>query len=210
MDDIVSTLKSRITRFAYDHKMSHIGSCLTALPVLVEIFETKRPDDLFVLSSGHAGFALYTVLEHYTGVDAGQMYEDHGVHPHRDPKRGIECSAGSLGCGITIAVGLALANPAKTVYVLLSDGECAEGSVWESLAFITKQKIQNIKVYVNANGYAAYESVDVDNLECRLQAFLPDVQVRRTESMNKLTEQVDGLLSHYYVLKPSDAVELGL
>ena len=63
---------------------------------------------------------------------------------------------------------------------LLSDGECAEGSVWEALRFAYENKVTNLKLYVNANGWSAYDTVDLDYLEKRIKAFHPDVNYVRT------------------------------
>ena len=82
--------------------------------------------------------------------------------------------------GVTVAVGRALANPDRDVYCLLSDGECAEGSVWEALRFAYENKVTNLKLYVNANGWSAYDTVDLDYLENRIKAFHPDVNYVRT------------------------------
>ena len=64
--------------------------------------------------------------------------------------------------GLPIALGRALANPSRKVWVLISDGEAAEGSVWESLKTIEELDIKNIEVYVNINGLCAYKEVDID------------------------------------------------
>ena len=82
--------------------------------------------------------------------------------------------------GITVAVGRAFVNKSIDVHCLISDGECAEGSVWESLKFIYENDIQNIHIYVNANGWAAYDRVDLDYLEARLLSFNPNVKFIRT------------------------------
>ena len=153
-------LYKRILDIAYKHKSSHLGSYFSAIDIIDEIFNSKDKDDIFILSSGHAALAQYVAIEKYYGIDAEELFKKHGGHPHRDEENNIYCSTGSLGMGITVAVGRALANPNRKVYVLLSDGECAEGSVWESLRFIKEQNIENIEVYVNANGYAAYDTVD--------------------------------------------------
>ena len=155
----------RILDIAYKHKCSHLGSYFSSVDIIDYIFTKKNKDDIFILSSGHAALALYCVIEKYYNRDAEKLFKKHGGHPHRDEENHIYCSTGSLGLGITVAVGRALANPNRKVYVLLSDGECAEGSVWESLRFIKENNIENIEVHVNANGYAAYDSVDIDYLE---------------------------------------------
>jgi transketolase len=137
-------------------------------------------EDIFILSSGHCVTALYVVLEKYFGIDAEELLEKHGHHPHRDELNKLHCSTGSLGQGITVAVGRAIANPNRDVYCLISDGECAEGSVWEALRYAYDAKVDNLKIYLNANGWAAYDAVDVDVLEKRIKAFHPDVTYVRT------------------------------
>jgi len=200
-------LKKRILEISHQRNLGHIGSCLSAVEVIDEIYNTKKEDDIFVLSSGHSGLALYSVLESkYDDINADDLFEECGVHPHRLPDKKIHCSTGSLGMGVTVAVGRALANPNKKVYVLLSDGECAEGSVWESLRFIKEQNIENIEVYVNANGYAAYDSIDVNYLEKRLKSFLPSVNVIRTK-VNQFSF-LNGLNAHYHVMSKDDYKEV--
>jgi transketolase len=147
----------------------HVSSCITALPLIVNIFDRMRPQDRFVLSAGHAALALYVVLKDRGLIDT---YDGMGTHPKRD--RAIDCSTGSLGQGVTVALGMAMASPEKDVYVLLSDGECAEGSVWEALTIRKKFRLDNLKVFVNANGWSAYDPVDVEDLDVRLR-FLTGV-----------------------------------
>ena len=136
-----------------------------------------NPEDIFILSSGHSSLALFVVLEDKFGFDAQELYEKHGTHPKLDEKHHIYCSTGSLGMGITVAVGRALANRDRNVYVLITDGESNEGSVWESLRFAHDHKLDNLKIHCNANGWSAYDSMDIDYLEKRLLAFYPDVVV---------------------------------
>ena len=105
-----------------------------------------------------------------------------------------------------IAVGHALATPNKQVYCMISDGECAEGSIWEALRFIHDNKIDNLHVYVNINGMGAYDMVDSVQLAKRLQVFLPRINLRFSEP-HKWSFAED-LLTHYYVLKPEDYAEI--
>ena len=195
-------LKQRILEIAYKHKLSHLGSYLSAVNIIDEIYESKNPNDIFILSSGHAALALYVILEKYEGKDAEELFLKHGGHPHRDEDNGIYCSTGSLGLGITVAVGRALANKNRKVHVLISDGESAEGSVWEALRFIKESNLSNIEVYVNINGYAAYDKVDVKYLEDRLKAFLPTINIRYT-SVNQYPF-LRGLNAHYHVMSEED------
>ena len=195
-------LKKRILEIAYKHKLSHLGSYLSASDIIDEIYENKDPDDIFILSSGHAALALYAALEKYEGKNAEELFLKHGGHPHRDEENGIYCSTGSLGLGITVAVGRALANKNRKVHVLISDGESAEGSVWESLRFIKESNLSNIEVYVNVNGYAAYDKVDIKYLVDRLKVFLPTINIRYT-SVNQYPF-LRGLNAHYHIMSEED------
>ena len=195
-------LKKRIVEIAYKHKLGHLGSYFSALEIIDSIYQKMNKDDIFILSSGHAALALYVCLEKYRGQDAEALFLKHGGHPHWDEEAGIFCSTGSLGLGITIALGRAVANPNRKVYVLISDGEAAEGSVWEALKTIVEQNITNIEVHANVNGYAAYREVDVNYLESRLKTFLPDIQIHHTtvEHFPFLKE----LNAHYHIMKEND------
>jgi transketolase len=195
-------LKKRILEIAYKHKLSHLGSYLSAVNIIDEIYESKNPNDIFILSSGHAALALYVILEKYEGKNAEKLFLKHGGHPHRDEENGIYCSTGSLGLGITVAVGRALADKNRKVHVLISDGESAEGSVWEALRFIQENNLTNIEVYVNVNGYAAYDKVDTKYLVDRLKVFLPSINIRYT-NVNQYPF-LRGLNAHYHVMSEED------
>ena len=135
------------------------------------------------------------------------MVNKHLGHPNIDPENKIYCSTGSLGQGITIATGAAIASPHKNVYVTITDGECAEGSVWESLRLIHDRNLQNIEVHVNANGYACYDPVDTNYLEGRCKAFLPNIVFHKTK-VNELSF-LAGIDAHYMKLT-KDQYQTGL
>lgn len=187
-------LKRRILAISYKHGLSHIGSCITAVDIIDEIFKMKKPDEKFVLSSGHAGLALYVVLEKYItqdqmgktmerGLDAEKIWEHHGVHPDRCEQCHIDCSSGSLGNGLPIAVGMALADRSKNVYCLISDGECSEGSIIEALRVAYEQRLYNLKVYLNWNNWGAYKKIDNVILPRDGEGYLLfDVEIRYTNS----------------------------
>lgn len=158
MEADLRELKRRIIDISYKYNLSHIGSCMTAVPIIYEIYQTKLLGDKFVLSAGHAGLALYVILEKYEGHNAEELFDKHGVHPDRDPEHGIHVSTGSLGQGLPIATGMALANRNNDVYVYITDGEAHEGSIYETINFIKDQRIENIKIYCNWNGYTAYKT----------------------------------------------------
>jgi transketolase len=165
-----------------------------------------KNEDIFILSSGHASLALYVCLEKYRNINAEFLFNKHGGHPHLDEENQIYCSTGSLGLGITVAIGRALANKNKNVYVLISDGECAEGSVWEALKCIYELEISNIYIYVNVNGYAGYDEVNKEYLSTRLKSFLPSVNIEYTS-----VEQfpfLKGLNAHYHIMSEMDYLSI--
>lgn len=188
-------LKRRILEISYKHNLSHLGSCLTAVDIIKEIYDQKKPDEKFVLSSGHAGLALYVVLEEKGGRNAEDIFLHHGVHPDRCGDCDIVCSTGSLGQGLPIAVGMALADRKKDVYCLISDGECAEGSIWEALRIKEDRGLSNLKVYLNWNGWAAYKEVQAGTLPS------PNIVkfVNTTESIADFPF-LQGQDAHYHVM----------
>lgn len=198
----MNKLVKRILDISYQENLSHLSSCLSALPILEEIYAKKQEDEVFILSNGHAGLALYVVLEEKYGIDPVMLLHKHGIHPGKDLENKLYCSTGSLGSGLPIAVGHALADRTKNVYCMISDGECAEGSIWESLRFIHTAKLDNLHVYANINGMSAYEYLDVEYLSTRLQSFLPRINLRVSDPVE--FSFAKGLLTHYYVMKPGD------
>ena len=195
-------LKKRILDIAYKNRLSHLGSYFSCLPIVDEIYSKKSTDDIFILSCGHASLAQYVCLEKYEQKDAMKLFQRHGGHPHRCEEDGIHCSTGSLGMGLTFAIGKALANRDKKIHCLISDGECAEGSIWESLKFIYENSVNNIEVYVCVNGFAAYDSVDTKYLTDRLKCFLPNIQIRYTK-VNEFSF-LNGLNAHYHIMSEGD------
>jgi transketolase len=194
----------QILKLSYKHHLSHIGSCLTAYPIIESIYNEKGKDDIVVLSSGHAGLAQYVQIEKESNgsILAEDLLHKMGIHPVRDPSNGIHVSTGSLGSGILIAVGFAIANKNRNVYCILSDGECAEGSVWEALAFCTNQTLTNLKIHVNINGFSAYDAVDRQYLENRLKVFCPWIKIHQTKN----PETLGGLKAHYHIIKQKDEI----
>jgi len=192
----------RLLDLTVNNKLGHLSSTFTTLPILEHIFKIKKEADRVVLSNGHAGLALYTILEKEYGHDAQKMYEDFGIHPYRDVTRNLYASTGSLGSGILLATGMALGNKDNHVHCVISDGESHEGSVWEALSFIHRQGIENITVYVNMNGYCAYDTIDEDYLQKRLKAFLPSIKIFKTRVPD--FEKINGLKGHYNVINDED------
>lgn len=196
-------LHERILDLSYKHKLSHLGSCLNAVDIIEDIYLRKLEDEPFILSSGHAGLALYVVLEKYLKLNAEKLYLKHGTHPCRNISDDIYCSTGSLGHGLPIALGMALANRYRNVWCLISDGECAEGSVYESLAIACDQKVKNLIIYCNANGYGAYRKIDLKTLKKRIEGF--NFPVKIIEPIIKYDiPWLNGLEAHYHVMNEAE------
>lgn len=197
-------LKERILDISYREKLSHLGSNLTAVDIIKDIYKLKKLNERFVLSSGHAGLALYVVLESLGLGDAERMLREQGIHPDRmcDTLGIIDCSTGSLGQGLPIALGMAMADRDKNVYCLISDGECSEGSIWEALMVAEKKRVNNLKIYVNMNGWGAFDPIDVKRLAGRLMDMEVNMRIYYTD-----VEQypfLKGQSAHYYTMKPED------
>lgn len=189
-------MKERITEISKEKGLSHIGSCVGMAEVLEEVYAIKRDEDLVVLDAGHAGLALYVALEEYEGQNAVELFDKHGVHPNKDEH--IPVSSGSLGLAGSIALGMAIANPDIDVYCLTTDGALTEGIWWETLRIKVDQEVNNLTVFVNANGYGAYDSIDLDLLEARLAMFDPSAIFMRT---NSDLPHAKGLDAHYKPIK---------
>lgn len=219
-------LRKRIIDISYENNLSHIGSCLTAVDLISAVYQVKRHEDKFVLSSGHAALALYVVLERQGVINKINM-QQLGVHPDRNPTLGIEVSTGSLGQGLPIAVGMSLADRNKDIWCLISDGEAAEGSIWESLRIASEQRLSNLKIIVNVNGYGAYDRINSTNLLGRFSSLGLAVATVSGHDLSQLCHKLStptyqtpllvfaetdvaaipplaGIEAHYQVLKPSD------
>jgi transketolase len=152
-------------------KSSHIGSNLSIADILAVLYgsilhyDSNNPNlknrDRFILSKGHAGAALYATLAECGFMPLEKLKthcqngSDLSGHISHKGIQGVELSTGSLGHGLSVACGMALAakiNKEKhKVFVLLSDGECDEGSNWEAVLFAAHHKLDNLTVIIDRN-----------------------------------------------------------
>jgi len=167
---MITKLRRRILDVAYRDGMGHIPSALSILDIIWVLYNSvMNKDDQFILSKGHGVMALYAVLEEKGLLDWSTKLMGH-------PKRGgaILASTGSLGHGLPMAVGLALAKKIKgeegRVFCLIGDGECNEGSVWESAMIAAHHKLDNLVVIVDQN-HSSDRALDTGDLGMKFEAF---------------------------------------
>ena len=177
---LAKRIRSHSLRMVHRSKSSHIGSCLSVadiLSVLYSDFLNVRPQDpswegrdKLVVSKGHAAAVVYAVLaergffpiEHLARYgENGQPLSGHVTHVNNP---GVEVSSGSLGHGLSLAAGFALAAQRKGLgaraVAVLSDGECDEGSIWEAALFAPHHKLSNLIAIVDYNKIQSFGRVE--------------------------------------------------
>jgi transketolase len=192
-------LEQRIRLISKELGLSHIGSNVSALPVLKYIYEHKQPEDVVVLDNSHAHLSHLVVreayewnLKHIGSVE--DFIKNEGIHCDR--KAGCDASGGSLGHGIGISIGMALADRSRTVHCMVSDGSMMEGSNWEALRVRHSLKLKNLRIYCNFNGYSAVQRVELDDLMDRMIEFDSGAEIFYTDN----GEGLKGIKGHYKTL----------
>ena len=181
MDTIELAKKIRIhaLKMTSSGRSSHIGAALSIADILAILYggflnvdpaDPRKPDrDRFILSKGHAGAAVYAALAEvgFFGTEKLRTHcqdgSDLSGHVSHKGILGVELSTGSLGHGLGVGVGMALNTKMDghihQVVVLLSDGECDEGSNWEAILFAAHHKLDNLIAIVDYNKYQALTTV---------------------------------------------------
>lgn len=189
-------LRARIIETSHKASIPHLGSCLSCVDILTALYfsilridpnNPRSPErDRLILSKGHGAPALFQVLAMRgffsermldTYGEDGGLFAEHPPAPHK--LAGIEAATGSLGHGLSIALGMALAarihKQNYNVYAVLSDGECNEGSIWEAAMLAAAQKVSNLCVIIDFNKWQATgRSCDImalNSLPEKWQAF---------------------------------------
>jgi transketolase len=185
MEEIIRKTKARLLRMHFESGVGHIGGNLSALDMILYLHHREMgPDDVFLLSKGHAAGALYATLWSLGRLKDEELATFHregtrlSGHPAPGWRKDIPFATGSLGHGLSLACGLALGKRLKKekgrVFCLLSDGEWNEGSTWEGLIFAAHRKI-DLTVLVDLNGLQGFgataEVADLSPLEDKLRPF---------------------------------------
>ena len=195
LEGVARRLRGRVIQMSHKAQAAHLASALSCCDILAAAYwhaarlDPKNPKDplrdRFILSKGHAASALYSALA-FKGyfpeaeldsfcMDGSRLAE----HPPANLLPGVEAATGSLGHGLPIGLGMALAarieGAAYRVFVLLSDGENNEGSVWEAAMFAGGQRLDNVCVIVDYNKWQATarsnETLALSPLRDKWQAF---------------------------------------
>jgi transketolase len=189
--ELIRRAKLRMLQMHYDANVGHIGGNLSALDTMVVLHARVMTEkDILVLSKGHAAGALYASL-----WIAGKLPEIELENFHRDGTKlaghpiggwhqSILFSSGSLGHGLSLASGVALARKLRgaggNIYCLMSDGEWQEGSNWEALIFLAHHALNNLFVLIDENGLQGFgrnrDIASLDSLKEKLSGFRVDVR----------------------------------
>jgi len=217
LEELSKEAKKIIVKISAEAKAAHTGSCLSLIDILVslyfDIFENELVPQKFrtdahpriILSKGHAVASLYAVLYMKGYITREQLLTYHknsGLPGHADTSvNGVEFSTGSLGHGLAIGTGMALAHKINKksipVIVLMGDGECQEGAVWEAANFAAAHILNNLIVIVDHNQFQAYDKtieVAPTSLEGKWKAFGWNVIEADGHNFSSLHEKISEAL----------------
>jgi transketolase len=170
MIQLCKEIRKDILKISKASGHGHIPTCFSVVEILYTLYDTMLHDpadphrkdrDLFVLSKGHAALAYYVTLAHFGYFPIEKVYSfgsfmsDFGCHADRFKVPGIEVSTGSLGHGIGVATGMALAckitGSTQRVFTIIGDGESNEGTVWEAILVAVDQNLNNLTIIYDNN-----------------------------------------------------------
>ena len=181
ISDITKEIRKNIYKIAHHAGCGHLASAFSAADIVATLYfcgvlhyDPKNPDwkdrDIFILSKGHACYALYAALAmagYFSKAElrmAGQPGALLGGEPKLGDIPGVEATTGSLGHGLSFAVGIAYADKVEKrknhIYVLLGDGECQEGSVWEGALSAPTLELDNLTAIIDYNKLQAMDTLE--------------------------------------------------
>lgn len=203
-------VRNKILDMGIEAKGGHLAPGFSCTDILVALydqilnFDSKNPDwdgrDRFVLSKGHGCMPLYILLAEKGFFSEGALHtfckpgSILGCHADRNLIPGVEVTTGSLGLGLSVAVGMAFAakfdRKEHHIWALLGDGECQEGTIWEALMYAGSNGLDNLTIIVDNNGYGATaklkDTSDVQPLLEKLRAFNFSVKEINGHDFNEL------------------------
>lgn len=199
--DEIKELRKKIFLVAYKAGAAHLASAFSVIDILYVLYckqvlkyDAENPwmesRDRLIMSKGHASLALYVILNRVGLIDDQELMNfcQPGSHLGGEPKMGaapgVEASTGSLGHGLSFAVGIAMAcklnGNSNRVYVVIGDGECQEGSIWEAAMSAVRFELDNLIVILDDNRLQAMDSVEeimgISSWEDKWKAFGFDVE----------------------------------
>lgn len=190
MDAVLKRLRRQVVLATLAANEGHIPSSFCVLEILWALYDrVLRLDpanpadegrDRFVLSKGHASLALYAVLAEKGFFPSSELAgfatagSRLGGHPDLRKVPGVEASTGSLGHGFPMAVGMAMAlkrrSSSSRVFVLVGDGECNEGTVWEAALLASRERLDNLTLVVDQN-HSTDAATPLGDLVAKMRAF---------------------------------------
>jgi transketolase len=192
----VNKVKKNILKASFSGKEGHVASSLSIVDILYVLYDSVMnlsfenlqsfDRDFLILSKGHASLAHAAILEANKLITKNELmsYCSHesilGGHLNKGKVPGVEASTGSLGHGIAISIGIALASKIKKIknkiFVIVGDGECNEGTFWESLLLGANHNLDNLCCIIDYNR-SNDRALKLDSLEDKLKAFGWNVEV---------------------------------
>jgi len=205
-DDLIEKAKQlrRDTFNAFvEHGEAHLGGSFSIIEMLIALYEkVLKEDDKFILSKSHASFPLCLLLQE-KGLNTKLT-----THLEIDTMNGIHCTTGSLGHGLPLATGMAMGKKLQKIsgkiYVMMSDGECQEGTTWESLLIAAHNNLNNLIVLVDYNKIQALsflkDGLSLDDLSAKFKAFNWDCT--EIKDGHSFAELIPALQQNNTTLKP--------
>lgn len=218
IENAAAQIRKNIIRMTYStgKKGAHVGGALSLAEIMAVLYtavmkydKDNMSDplrDRLILSKGHSSMALYAALE-----QAGILTEEElmtfmkrdtrlTAHPSANPGIGIDFATGSLGMGLSLGVGTGLAmrlkgNNTSRIFVIMGDGECDEGSVWEAAMSAANYRLDNIVCLVDKNGFQydgdTKEVMDMGDMAAKWRAFGWDVREADGHNIGELLKALD-------------------
>jgi transketolase len=180
--ELAKRIRVHALKMIHGAQAAHIGSCLSCADILAVYYAERGPDSLdrLIVSKGHAAAAVYAALAetgHFPVADLASHCcpgsKLTGCVSHAVP--GVVLSTGSLGHGLPVACGMALADRSRRVFVLMSDGELDCGTTWEAALFAAHHNLANLTVIVDVNRWQALgptrDVLNTHEIERKWEAF---------------------------------------